>query len=289
MSSRLAVLLSGALVALVPLAHSQSGRISGPKTIAAGSSFSLQSSGSGTGILYIVGPGQVVRKDVQLGSAINFPAGMLYNADHYLIILASNESIESISLDVLPSDKPATLSFLAKPSRLPVNLENGITGAVYVFDAYQNLVTMSLPVSFSLSNPSSPAQTRTVSTHNGAAWTEMNSAAKEGAAKFIANANGISSERVIQQVPGDPCSLRISAHPSGQNIALQTDPIKDCNGNAVPDGTIVTFTESYDGIQSTVDVPVKRGVAQVELPARRGAKISVASGIVMGNEIRWGS
>ncbi len=96
MRSRLAILLSGALVALVPLARSQSGRISGPKTIAAGSSFSLQSSGSGTGILYIVGSGQIVRKDVQLGSAINFPAGTLYNADHYLIVLASNESTESI-------------------------------------------------------------------------------------------------------------------------------------------------------------------------------------------------
>ena len=61
----------------------------------------------------------------------------------------------------------------------------------------------------------------------------------------------------------------------------------DCNGNAVPDGTIVTFTEMYAGRQATVDVPLKRGIARTELPAFGGAVISVAAGVVMGNEIRW--
>ena len=39
--------------------------------------------------------------------------------------------------------------------------------------------------------------------------------------------------------------------------------------------------------QSTVDVPLKRGIAQVEMPAHEGATISVASGVVLGNQIRW--
>jgi hypothetical protein len=80
----------------------------------------------------------------------------------------------------------------------------------------------------------------------------------------------------------------MSARPSGQKIELQTDPLRDCSGNAVPDGTIVTFTEAYDGRQTTVDVPLKRGIAQAELPAYNGAKISAATGVVLGNEIRWG-
>ena len=74
----------------------------------------------------------------------------------------------------------------------------------------------------------------------------------------------------------------------GSNIELQTDPLRDCSGNAVPDGTVVTFTETYDGGQSTVDVPLKRGIAQTELPAHDGAKISAATGVVLGNEIHWG-
>ena len=79
----------------------------------------------------------------------------------------------------------------------------------------------------------------------------------------------------------------MSAQPAGNRIVLQTEPVRDCSGNAVPDGTIVTFTESYGGRESTVDVPLKRGVARTDLPARDGAVISVATGVVLGNEVRW--
>ena len=53
----------------------------------------------------------------------------------------------------------------------------------------------------------------------------------------------------------------------------------------MPDGTIVTFTETYPGGEATVDDPLKHGVAQIQMPTHNGAKISVASGVVMGNEI----
>lgn len=80
----------------------------------------------------------------------------------------------------------------------------------------------------------------------------------------------------------------MNARPSGQKLALETDPVRDCGGNAVPDGTIVTFTETYNGDEATVDVPIKRGIARTEMPAYKGATISVATGVVMGNEIHWG-
>jgi hypothetical protein len=116
----------------------------------------------------------------------------------------------------------------------------------------------------------------------------MDSTAKQGVDKFVARAGPITSTRVIGQVPGDPCGLKMSAKPAGRQIQLQTDPVLDCGGNAVPDGTIVTFTEAYGSAQSTVDVPLKRGIAQVEMPAHDGATITVASGVVLGNQIRWG-
>jgi hypothetical protein len=61
--------------------------------------------------------------------------------------------------------------------------------------------------------------------------------------------------------------------------------VHDCSGNPVPDGTVVSFTESDDGGKTTVDVPVKRGVAKVEIPIVGQAKITVASGVVIGNEL----
>ena len=268
-------------------AHGQSGDLDLPKTVVAGAAFSIPTAGSGKGVLYIFGPAQVVKRDTQLGQPVEFAAGDLNNAGHYVAVLASDSSTQTGEFDVAPASQPASLSFLARPSRIPVNLQNGITAAVYVFDSYQNLITSPTPVSFQLSVPSAPAQTRTVVTNQGAAWTGMSSATKEGNAKFVAQAGDISATRVIQQVPGDPCGLRMSAHKVGDKLDLETDPLRDCGGNAVTDGTIVTFTESWNGGQTTVDVPVKHGIAQAEVPANIGARISVATGVVMGNEIRW--
>jgi hypothetical protein len=280
-------LLGSLAVATTHLACAQAGSMTLPKTVEAGSAFSIGWTGSGNGVLYIVGLGQVLRRNVQAGQNISFAAGSLYNAGHYLAILVAGSSKATESFDVVPESKAAEISFLAKPSRLQVGQRDGISGTVYIFDAYGNLITAPTPVSFQLSNPSSPLQERSVVSQDGSAWTQMDSTSKEGTDQFVARVGDISSTRVIEQVPGDPCGISVSAQPAGQQLQLTTNPVRDCSGNAVPDGTIVTFTESYNGTQSTADVPLKHGIAQVDMPAHRGAKISVASGVVMGNELRW--
>jgi hypothetical protein len=204
-----------------------------------------------------------------------------------MVVVKNESSTQTGSLDVVPGKKPADLTFIAKPSRLQVALRGGITGTAYVFDSYKNLITAPLPVSFELSNPSAPVQKRTVETRNGAAWTQMDSTPREAKDTFVARVGDVSTTRVVGQVPGDPCTLQMSAKPAGTKIQLETQPVRDCSGNPVPDGTIVTFTETYNDSKSTVDVPLKRGVAKVEMPAHRGATISVASGVVLGNQIRW--
>ena len=288
MRSRLTCLLGGLVFAAMSLALAQdAGGLRLPKTIEAGSAFSIQSSGSGKAVLYIVGPGQVLRRDVQLGETTSFAAGELHNAGHYLAVLVGRSSTENGVFDVTSAHQPAALSFLAKPSRLAVNLHDGVSGVVYVFDTFQNLVLAPTQVSFRLSGTTGAMQTRTALTHNGVAWTKMDSAAEEGVAQFIARVGDAASTRVIQQVPGNPCHLQMSVRASGQRLAVETEPVRDCSGNALPDGTIVTFTEIYKQGESTVDVPLKRGVARTDMPAYTGAKISVATGVLIGNEVRW--
>lgn len=289
MKFRFTFLLGGLIVVAGALAASQTSALHLPKSVEAGSAFSIQSDGSGNAVLYIVGPGQVLRRNVQLGTTTYLSPGDLHNAGHYLALLVGNSSAEDGAFDVTPAHQPETLSFLAKPSRLPVDLHGGISGVVYVFDTFQNLILEPTPVSFQLSGATSSIQTRSAITRDGVAWTKMDSTSREGAAQFVARVRDVSDRRVIQQVPGDPCGLRMSARPAGQNLELETEPVRDCSGNAVPDGTIVTFTETYNGSQATVDVPLKRGIARIEMPAYNGATISVATGVVMGNEIRWES
>jgi hypothetical protein len=277
---------SAAALATVPVC-AQSGGLIVPQSIHAGSAFSIQSTGSGKGTLYIVGLGQALKRDVQLGTTVWFQEGSLYNAGRYTVVLTGGEETLSGSIEVVPSGKLTDLSFLARPSRLAVGIADGITGAVYLFDAYRNLMTSSVPVTFVLTDPSGATQSRTAATDNGSAWIAVNSTAKEGTDDFMARSGSISTTRVIRQVPGDPCGLKMNVKPVGAMLELETDPVRDCGGNAVPDGTVVTFTETYNGEQSTVDVPIKRDIAQVEMPVHRGATITVASGVILGNQVRW--
>jgi len=285
--SMVGLLVGGLLLAAMPVALAQSGSLRLPKTVEAGSAFSIESTGSGEAVLYIVGPGQVLKRKIRLGEATFFAPGDLHNAGHYLAVIVADSSTQNGAFDVT-AHEPAALSFLAKPSRVAVDLRDGISGVVYVFDTFQNLVLAPTQVSFQLSGAAGAEQTRTVLSRNGVAWTKMNSAAKEGSGQFAAQVGSVTAERVIQQVPGDPCGLRISARPSGQRLTVQTDPVRDCSGNLVPDGTVVTFTETYNGGESTVDAPLKQGVARADLPAYSGVTISVATGVVLGNEIHWG-
>jgi hypothetical protein len=258
-----------------------------PRQVEAGKAFSIPTSGSGNATVYIVGLGQAIQREVSLGSPVSVPSGMLYAAGQYLVLLVNGSSRQTGTLLVVPQSQPHKLAFLAAPSRLPVDQPQGISGTVYVFDAYHNLITTALPVSFQLTDGSGGKQQLTTTASNGVAWTRMNSSGKEGNAIFLASAGNVSTRRVIDEVPGEPCSLSISAHTDGKALHLQTAPVADCSGNPVPDGTIVTFTERSEAGISTVDVPVKKGIASIDMPAIAGATFSVASGTMIGNEIHW--
>jgi hypothetical protein len=56
----------------------------------------------------------------------------------------------------------------------------------------------------------------------------------------------------------------------------------------VPDGIIVTFTKTDKLGRSTVDAPIKKGVARTEMAFGGPATISVACGVVLGNDIQMG-
>ena len=282
-SRRMMIALGSTLIGGSALAQG----LSLPATVTAGAPLSIPTSGSGKGTVYIVGPAQALSKEVQLGQQASFPAGALYAAGHYVVVVAGGSN-DSGEFDVTPASTAETLGFLAKPSRLPVGIHNGISGTIYVFDAYRNLILTPEMGTLDLSNAGGATFSRSVTTKNGLAWTAMDSAPHESTAKFTAKVGSATSTRVIQQVPGDPCSISISAHPDGRKLLVETAPVKDCGGNPIPDGTIVTFTEAYNSMLSTVDVPLKQGVAKVAMPAVVGAKISAASGVVAGNEIRWG-
>ena len=252
-----------------------------PQTVVAGNAVSIPTSGSGSATLYLIGPSHVAKRDVQLGEPLELKAEELRAAGRYTILLSSGEQA---SFFVTPA-KPGQIAFLARPSRVPTAKPGVITGVAFVFDEYKNVVLAPTPVKFELSVQGTNAA-QTVESRSGIAWTKLDSARKEGAAQFVASAGEVKVNRVVQQTAGEPCNLSMRiAQKSEKGIVVETAPIKDCSGNAVPDGTIVTFSlVDSKGRRTTVDSRIKKGFARAELPNDPGL-LSVAAGVVMGNEI----
>jgi hypothetical protein len=249
-----------------------------PTKAVAGSEISLPTSASGT--MYLFGPGTAMKKDVKSGEDLKFTAK---NAGRYTVILNG----EASTFDVAPGAVDDA-AFLARPSRVPAAKADVISGTVFLFDQQKNLVLAPTPVKFNLSVAGGATQSRDVQSKNGVAYIRMGSGRQAGAAQFVASANGKEVKRVVQQTASDPCNLRMHAQPSKNGLIVETDPIKDCAGNPVPDGTIVTFTAVDRNGRSTVDARIKKGIARAELPRMQDARLSVAAGVVVGNEIRWG-
>ncbi|HYL96843.1 MAG TPA: hypothetical protein VET69_13645 [Terriglobales bacterium] len=258
-----------------------------PATVAAASELAIPTSGSGNATFYLIGPSSAAKRQVQLGQEIHVQPRELRSAGRYTAILRNGGSTQSGSFYVVAA-RPASLSFLAHPSRIPVAQRDGVIGVAFVFDKWNNLVRRPETVDFRLAAKDAPAITQSVRSRDGVAWILMNSARKAGNAKFVAALDGIEETRVIQQVAADPCHLQIRAERNAKGVLVQTAPVRDCSGNPVSDGTIVTFTANGPQGVSTVDVPIKKDIAQAELKIPGPATISVASGVVMGNEVKVG-
>ncbi len=258
-----------------------------PDTVTAGTATTLHTRGSGEGSFYLIAPGHVEKRNVRLGEDVALDAELLRQAGRYLAILRHGAATDSAWFYV-KAGKPANINFLARPSRVPVDKHDVVSGTAFVFDAYRNLVLDPTPIRFELALQDAHPITRTVQSKLGVAWVRLDSTRKQGPAQFVAAVDETQVRRVVQEVASDPCNLRMKAERSDNNIIVETDPVRDCSGNPVPDGTIVTFTQVDANGRSTVDARVKKGIARAQLPASDDATISVASGVVLGNEIHIG-
>lgn len=291
------VLIFTAACMLAAWAHAQSGKpdaqdqLRVPEHIVANAGATLATGGNGDATFYLFGPSGALKKSIRLGEEIKLQPEDVRAAGSYTAVLRAGAVNTVRSFYVSPAP-PAAISFLARPSRVPVDRPGVISGVAFVFDDYKNLVLDPADVSFRLAVGDAPPVARSVATRNGIAWASLGSSRRAGAAQFVASLpssrNPQEVRRVVQQTASDPCNLRFHTQPAKAGLVVETDLVRDCTGNPVPDGTIVTFTEFDGRTRSTIDARIKRGVARAELPATAGATISVASGVVMGNELRVG-
>jgi hypothetical protein len=254
-----------------------------PATVEAGQAFSIPVQGSGEATFYLVGPEHIVKRTVKLGGDLEIQSGEVSSAGRYQAILCDS-SCTFASFQVNAA-QPAHLSFFLHPSRVPVSTPNSIDATAFVFDRYFNLVLTPAVVDFRITPASGAGFSQRVPTHHGVAWMRTSSTAHEGRVQVTAVVGSVEEARVVQQVAAEACRLNVRAVPSGKMIALETDPVRDCSGNALPDGTVVSFTTIDSAGKSTVDTPIKKGIARTEISVHGRAHVSVACGVIEGNEI----
>jgi hypothetical protein len=252
----------------------------------AGVGAAIGTSGSGTATFYLIGPSTTLKREVQLGQDISLAPKELQSAGKYIAIVCSGEC-RNASFFVSPA-KPVSLAFLVHPSRAPVGLNDVISGVALTFDEFQNMVLTPTTVNLQWSAKDAAPASRQVATRDGAAWFRASSGPTAGALQVTASFGDVSTRRVVQQVASEPCRLSIKGQRTAKGIVVETDPVRDCTGNAVPDGTIVTFTAKNGKDTDTVDAPIKQGVARAQLSTSGSVVVSAASGVVMGNELRVG-
>ena len=277
--------LTALLVLFLLVALVQAAELRPPAQTTAGTPFSIVSSGAGEGTFYLIGPAQISKRKMN-GGEIAVQGDEVEQSGTYTAILCADQCT-SVHFYVRPA-QASRLSLLVHPSRVPVAASNAISAVAFVFDRFHNLVLSPQKVDFKVVPPEGAAISQSKTTANGAAWIRLTSARKGGPAKVGASIGDVAEIRVVQQVASDACNLRIKAIPGPKGISVETDPVRDCSGNFVPDGTVVSFTKTDSSGKTTVDAPIKRGVARVEMAVSGPARISVASGVVNGNELSLG-
>jgi hypothetical protein len=270
-----------AFVALLGLAvaHAQGGDLRVPEGAVAGNPASISTGGSGSATFYLVGPAISIKRDVKLGENVTLAPQNLQISGRYLAIVCA-DNCKSAEFFVAPAT-PASLTFLVHPSRAAVGKSDVISGVVLPFDEFHNLVIAPATAEFQLS----AGGKQTAATRQGVAWFRTNSGKMAGALQVTASIHDVSARRVVQQVASDPCALRIKGQRATKGVVVETEPVRDCAGNPVPDGTIVTFTAKAANATDTVDAPIKKGIARAQMTGSGPITVSAASGVVMGNAL----
>jgi hypothetical protein len=274
-----------AAVACAALASAQD--FQAPSSVIAGNEATISTAGSGTVSFYLIGTGISRKSEVTLGAEIRLRADDLRNAGAYLVVVCSS-TCRSATFYVSASN-PASLAFLVHPSRVPVGQGDAVSGVAFPFDRYRNLVQAPATIDFQLISGKQSLLSHAARSQDGVAWFRTASGKSAGTLQVIASLDDLSARRAVQQVASEPCNLRIKGERTAAGVIVQTEPVHDCAGNIVPDGTVVTFTAAGAQGKSTVDAPIKQGVARAQMTADGAAVISVASGVVMGNELRIGA
>jgi len=211
------------------------------------------------GVYTVTGP--ITSVNATLAGALFTPT-LGYSGTVVITATATDGAASDTGLVTLLINASANLTLTAAPDTLPVGSLSTITATVT--DGSNNPVPNGTVVSFVTSLGSlSPASATTV---NGVATATLSSTVA-GVATVTATVGSLSATAQVTFTAGAPANVALAANPStlpvGNSSAL-TATVTDQFGNAVADGTVVSFTTSLGSV-SPVSATTVNGVATATL------------------------
>ena len=142
---------------------------------------------------------------------------------------------------------PDTVALTAVPDTITADGTSTSTITATVTDAYNNRVADGTVVTFTAGLGSIAPYTTT--TTNGEATAILTATTTTGTSVVTATAGSAQGTTNVTFAPGPPVTLTLTANPTsieadGVSTSTLTATVVDAHGNAVADGTVVTFTTS---------------------------------------------
>ena len=196
------------------------------------------------------------------------------------ITATAGSAQDSDPVAVLPG-QPAVVSLSADPPAITANGTDEALITADVQDAYGNAVADGSPVLFSTSRGTlNPLQVPTV---NGQAQTTLTAGTVAGTAVVTGACGAAAGTVQVPLVPGPAQSLSLTAVPAsipadGQSQSSLVATVADAFGNAVADGTTVTFGTSLGSVSPT-SAPTLGGQAQSVLTSGTVAGTATVSAV----------
>ena len=160
-------------------------------------------------------------------------------------ITATSGAASGSATVIFTPGSPVTVTLQANPTSQSVGASSTLTATVV--DQFGNPVTNGTNVTFAsnIGGPIAPALTT-----NGLATSSISSTVAGTA--FITATSGVASgSATVIFTPGSAFTVTLQANPTSQSVGASstlTATVVDQYGNAVPDGTSVTFTTSLGNV-----------------------------------------
>jgi hypothetical protein len=145
--------------------------------------------------------------------------------------------------------EPYTVTVEASPTSITADGVSASTVTATVTDQWQHPVADGTLVTFTTSLGSFPTTPYTRSTTNGLATAVLTSSTQAGTSVVTATTGATSGTAEVTFTPGAPATLTLTVAPSESSVEASiavTATLTDQYGNAVADGTPITFTTSLD-------------------------------------------